>query len=252
MRILAIISGEYGQRHVDNIRANGPKDWTVEVWQAPTALPLIVDYPEDYVPESLPPADLLLALHEHKGVAELIPEIAKLTGARAVIAPVDNVAWLPPGLANQLRGWLAAMGVFSVFPKPFCSLTETHYNVRRYREAYDNALISEFAHYFGQPDLALSVDPDSRTITMAEVVRDACCGCARYIADKLIGMSADDAEIYAGLAHHHYPCLASMIKDPDFGDTLMHVSGHLLKDNVGEQVKPFKQVQMIRPAGRVE
>ena len=252
MRILAIITGEYGQRHVDNIRAHGPGTWVVDVWRAPTVLPLIVDYPEDYVPESLPRADLILALHEHKGVAELIPEVAAMTEAKAVIAPVDNVAWLPSGLANQLRGWLAQIGVASVFPKPFCSLTETHYNVRRYREAYDHSLIREFARYFGQPDLKLTVDANSRSITATEVLRDACCGCARYVAEKLVGVSADDAEIQAGLAHHHYPCLASMVKDPDFSDTLMHVSGHLLKDNVGEQVKPFKRVQMIQPAGRVE
>jgi hypothetical protein len=250
MRILAIISGDYGQRHVDNIRAHGPANWTVEVWQAPTALPLIVDYPEDYIPETLPQADLLLAFHEHKGVAELIPEVAEMTGAQAVIAPIDNLAWLPTGLANQLRGWLERIGVASVFPKPLCSLTETHYNVRRYREAYDHPLIREFARYFGQPDLKLSVDPESRAITGAEVVRDAVCGCARFVAEKLVGMSADEAEQKAGLAHHHFPCLASMVKDPDFGDTLMHVSGHLLKDNVGEQVKPFKRVQMIQPGGR--
>jgi hypothetical protein len=252
MRILAIITGEYGQRHVDNLRSHGPEDWVVEVWRAPTALPLIVDYPEDYVPDTLPPTDLILALHEHKGVAELIPEVAGITGARAVIAPVDNVAWLPPGLANQLRRWLAEMDVASVFPKPFCSLTETHYNVRRYRETYDHPLIRQFARHFGQPDLQLMLDPEDRTITAAEVIRDACCGCARYVAEKLVGVSADEAELQAGLAHHHYPCLASMVKDPEFHDTLMHVSGHLLKDNVGEQVKPFKRVQMIRPVGRVE
>lgn len=252
MRILAIITGDYGQRHVDNIRARGPDDWLVEVWNAPSALPLIVDYPEDFIPESLPPTELILALHEHKGVAELIPEAAKVTGAQAVIAPIDNLAWLPTGLANQLRGWLADQGVASVFPKPFCSLTESHYNVRRFRKAYDNQLISEFARYFGQPDLKLDIDPQNRTITKVQVIRDACCGCAHHVAERLVGTTADDAEIEAGLAHHHYPCLASMIKDPDFSDTLMHVSGHLLKDNVAEQVKPYRNIQMIRPAGRVE
>ncbi len=252
MRILAIISGDYGQRHVDNIRAHAPEHWSIEVWQAPTALPLIVDYPEDFIPDTLPQADLLLAFHEHKGVAELITEVAEMTGVQAVIAAVDNLAWLPTGLANQLRGWLERIGVVSVFPKPLCSLTETHYNVRRFREAYEQPLISEFARYFGQPDLRLTVDADSRDITAATVVRDACCGCARYVADKLVGVSADEAELQAGLAHHHFPCLASMGKDPDFNDTLMHVSGHLLKDNVGEQVKPFKQIQVIQPSGRVE
>ena len=71
-------------------------------------------------------------------------------------------------------------------------------------------------------------------------------------AQKLIGVSVDEAEVQAGLAHHHYPCWASMVRDPDFNDTLMHVSGNLLKDNVGRQVKPFKRVTMIRPSGRVE
>ena len=72
MRILAIISGEYGQRHVDNIREHGPQNWTIDVWQAPGILPPIVDYPEDYVPDDLPPADLVLSFAENKGVAELL------------------------------------------------------------------------------------------------------------------------------------------------------------------------------------
>src|SRR3990170_1525640 len=100
MRIPAIISGEYGQRHVDNIRHYAPADWELEVWRAPALLPPIVDYPEDYVPDTLPPADLILSFGEHRGIAELIPEIARVTGARAVLAPVDNEAWLPRGLAR--------------------------------------------------------------------------------------------------------------------------------------------------------
>ena len=54
MHILALISGEYGTRHVENIRARGPQDWTIESWDAPKFLPLVIDYPEDYLPESLP------------------------------------------------------------------------------------------------------------------------------------------------------------------------------------------------------
>ena len=41
MLIVAIITGEYGQRHVDNIRARGPAEWQIEVWQAPSILPPI-------------------------------------------------------------------------------------------------------------------------------------------------------------------------------------------------------------------
>ncbi len=253
MNILAIINGEYGARHVENIRQYGPNDWQLSVWQAPTHFPLIIDYPEDHLPEELPPTDLILSFAEHKGVAELLPEIAGMTGAQAVIAPIDNEAWLPRGLARQLRGWLERMDIACVTPKPLCSLTETDYGVtRRQRIQYDDPWIKDFASQFGQPNLKISIDPDSRLITSVTVVRDAVCGCARYVADKLIGVSADDAEEKAGLLHHHYPCLASMGKDIDFGDTLMHVSGNVLKDNVSDQVKPFKHDQFIAPGTRSE
>jgi hypothetical protein len=251
MRILAVISGDYGARHVENIRTHGPQKWSLKSWDAPTALPLIIDYPEDYLPETLPAADLILALAEHKGVAELLPEIAQLSGARAVIAPVDNEAWLPRGLARQLRGWLERQKVACVTPKPFCSLTETHYDVTR-REviAYQDALIAEFARHFGRPSFNIQVDPDTRLISSAAVSRDAACGCARYAAERLVGTSADEAEQEGGMLHHHYPCLASMGIDVDFSDTLMHVSGNIMRDEIAEQVKPYKRIDYIAPGTR--
>jgi len=252
MRILAIISGDYGRRHVDNLRSHGPAEWQIEIWKAPAVLPPVIDYPEEYLPDSLPRADLILSFAEHKGVAELLPDIAGMTGTQAVIAAIDNEAWLPRGLARQLRGWLAEMDVAVATPKPLCSLTETHYLIaRRQKLDVSHPLIVEFARRFGQPELRLTVDPDTRHVTGATVGRDAVCGCARFVAERLVGISADDAGEKAGLLHHHYPCLASMGKDTDFGDTLMHVSGNLLKDNVEEQVKPFKQVQRITPDGMV-
>lgn len=248
MKILAVISGEYGRRHVDNIRRRGPADWEVSVWQAPAVLPPMMDYPEDYVPKTLPPADLILSFAENKGVAELLPELARLTGATAVIAGVDSEAWLPRGLARQLRGWLADMGVVGVTPKPLCSLTERDYGVaRRKREPYNHPVIAEFARHFGQPSLHVTVDPDSRTIIAVAGERDAVCGCAGHAAQGLIGVLVDEAEYQAGMLHHHYPCLASMGVDSDFGDTLMHISGNTLKDDVAEKIRKYKKVQYVAP-----
>jgi hypothetical protein len=250
MRILAIISGEYGIRHVANLKAHSPQGWTiVETWKAPLAFPLIMDYPEDFLPPSFPACDLILSFAENRSVAELIPDIAKMTGAQAVIVAVDNEAWLPRGLGRQLRGWLERMNVACAVPKPLCSLTEHDYKItRRERETYDSPIISEFARYFGQPDIRVSMDSETRTIISAQVQRDAVCGCARAVAEKLIGLSADEAEEKAGLAHHHFPCLASMVKLNDYNhDTLMHESGHLLQENLEEQLKPFKQVKYIAP-----
>lgn len=253
MRILVIISGQYGQRYVDNLRAHGPRSWTVHLWQAPAFLPRMIDDPADFLPAAFPPADLILAAHELSGVAELIPDIARMAGARAVIAPVDNENWLPRGLARQLRGWLADMGVTCVTPKPFCTLTESDYGVaRRERQPYDDPLIAEFARRFGAPRLRLSLDPATRTITAAQVERDATCGCARFVAEGLVGVSADDAAEKAGLLHHHYPCLASMGVDADYGDTLLHISGNAMKDDVAAQVKPFERITYITPGKRSE
>ena len=252
MRILAIISGEYGIRHTDNLRKNGPAEWQIETWQAPATFPLVIDYPEDHLPESLPQADLVLSFAEHKGVAELLPEIAQMTGAKAVIAAVDSEAWLPRGLARQVRGWLARMDVACATPKPLCSLTETHYSLaRRQQVEYEDPFIRAFARHFGQPDLHLTVDPQTRRITAAEVKRDAFCGCARHVAQGLVGVSVDEAEEKAGLLHHHYPCQASMGIDSDYSDTLMHVSGHLLRDNVAAQVRPFRHIRYLTPDGQV-
>ncbi len=248
MRILAIISGDYGVRHADNIRKHAPPSWEIVTWRAPATFPLILDYPEDYLPSELPESDLILSFAEHRGVAELIPDIAKMTGAQAVIASVDNEAWLPRGLARQLRGWLDNIGVVCATPKPLCSLTETDYGVtRRQRITYLSPLISEFASYFGQPHLEIEVDEKSRTISSVQVQRDAVCGCARYVAEKLVGVSVDEASEKAGLLHHHYPCLASMGKDIDFGDTLMHVSGNVLKDDVEAQVRPHRSINYLTP-----
>ncbi|OQY20770.1 MAG: hypothetical protein B6I34_08445 [Anaerolineaceae bacterium 4572_32.1] len=251
MKILAVISGKYGQRHVDNIRARGPADWTLEVWRAPAVLPPVIDDPEDFLPAELPPAELILSFGEHPGVAELLPDIAQMTGAKAVLAAIDDESWLPRGLARQLRGWLQDMDVACVTPKPLCSLTEANYGTGlKQQTEYDDPLIAEFARYFGWPKLNITVDPESRQITSAEVLRDSVCGCAHHVAQGLIGVSADDAEEKAGLLHHHYPCLASMGKDDDYGDTLMHISGNILKKNVGRQVKPFKHIQYIVPGQR--
>lgn len=252
LNLLVLITGDYGRRHVDNLQAHAPAGWRIETWQTPRVLPPILDYPEDYLPAELPPADLILSLAEVRGVAEMIPEIAQMTGARSVIAPIDNQAWLPFGLARQLRGWLEQIGVACVTPMPFCSLTETHTNAIRLKETYDDALIRTFARHFGRPSFAVEVDEQSKTIARATVTRDACCGCARFAAEKLAGTPVANAVEQVGLHHHHFPCRASMGIDPLYDDTLMHVSGNLMKSALKEALGDHLDVPTIRPSGYVD
>lgn len=251
LHILAITQGQWGERIFDNISQYCPPAWEVRRWAAPRALPQIIDDPDDYLPAGLPPADLVLALGDTPGVASLIPDLVRRCGARAVIAPIDRNESLPPGLAAQLRGWLAELGAAVVFPKPFCSLTERTYNQPPITVAYDDPLIRAFARVFGRPRFAISLDADRR-LDRIVVERDSACGCARHVAAGLAGCPVGEAQHRAGMLHHHYPCLASMNQDPQYHDTLMHVSGHILRDAVTAEIQDHLEVVYFRPPGLVE
>jgi hypothetical protein len=210
-----------------------------------------MDDPDDYLPASFPAADLVLALGDTPGVAALISDIVQRCGARAVIAPIDRNESLPPGLANQLRGWLGDLGVSVVFPKPFCSLTETTYNQYPITVAYDDPIIRSFAAVFGRPLFQVSVTAE-RQVGAVTVLRDSACGCARHVAGGLAGCVVDEAEHKAGMLHHHYPCLASMNQDADYQDTLMHISGHLVREAIKAEIADHLQIAYLRPHGRVD
>jgi hypothetical protein len=249
-RVLAVTQGLWGERIAANVVNHAPGDWEVKVWSAPRVIPPIVDDPDEFLPDELPGTDLLLALGEAAGLAQLIPDIVRMTGARSVLAPIDRSESLPSGLALQLEGWLAEVGVPIVFPMPFCSLTPETINRPPRKATYDDPLVRRFAAHFGRPVFKATVDKDR--IGGIEVVRDAACGCARHVADGLVGVAIEDAVEEAGLLHHHFPCLASMNKDPEYQDTLMHVSGNILKDSLKEEIQPYLSVVYLQPSGRVE
>lgn len=250
-QVLAVTQGEWGQRIAEHVQQSAPGHWKVEIWKAPRVLPPVIDYPEDFLPESLPSATLILALGDTSGLAQLIPDIAQITNAKAVLAPIDNNESLPPGLALQLEKWLGDLGVSSVFPKPFCSLTETTINVNPLLKEYDDPVVSEFARYFGQPSLQIEVEEG--VIAEVETLRDAACGCASAAASSLVGTPVDEAVEKTGMLHHHFPCLASMNQDRDYLDTLMHVSGHILQDAVKEEIQDhLSPVPYLRPTGQVK
>lgn len=228
MAILVLIQGEYGERIAKNVRENGPAGFKVTTMALPEDLPMVVEDPKEHLPKSLPQADLVLALQENSSAAQLISEIARSTDAKALIAPVDNSAWLPHGMRTQIERELSKLGIAVAFPRPFCTL-----------EPVGNPIIDKFAEYFGKPILSLEVEKD--TVIKTDVVRDSPCGCGRFVAKELPGTKVRDAVEKAGLVHHHYPCLCSMDVEDDFGDTLMHVSGLQMKKTVDKELEPIRK-----------
>jgi hypothetical protein len=250
LRILAVTQGLWGERIAENIKAQAPPDWEVTAWAAPRVLPPVIDYPEEYLPETFAPADLVLALGDVSGLAQLIPDIAQMCSAKAVIAAIDRNASLPPGLVKQLERWLTDINVAVAFPKPFCSLSPRQYNRTPLVRENTNSIIARFAEFFGKPEFEITVE--NGKIESVEVQRDTACGCARYVAERLVGEKVDETIEAAGLLHHHFPCLADMNKDEHYHDTLMHVSGNLLKDSIRDSLNSHLADIYIRPHGRHE
>src|SRR4030067_1350627 len=145
--VLAVTQGLWGERIAENIQRHAPPHWTVFAWSAPRTIPPVVDDPEEYINGPIPRADLLVALGDTPGLAQLIPDVARLCGCASVLAPVDRSEALPQGLVQQLRGWVEAMGVRSVFTRPLCTLGEETINRWPIVERYDDSLVREFARW---------------------------------------------------------------------------------------------------------
>lgn len=244
MRVLLVTQGEYGDRMVGNIEAHTPEGWEVRTWRAPPALPPLIDDPDDFLPEELPEVDLVVSFGEDPGVAELLPDIVSRSKAGAVLVPIDSEAWVPSGMATQLKRVFDERGIGSAFPKPLCSLTEDTYGFPK-RTPYDDPSIREFARHFGAPRFEIEVEDG--VMSRVRVLRDATCGCARHVSEGLVGKRPEEVEFEAGMLHHHYPCLATMGIDPQLGDTLMHISGIIMREDLAEKLGPFKKKHVFKP-----
>ena len=240
MRILALCQGPYGKRIVEHIKKSGPQDWIIEVFNPTGTLPVVIDDPREFLPPEIMQADLLLALSESPQTAQLVPEIVRLSGVKAVIMPIDNSSWLPPGLKLQIEKEIVNMGVTAVFPKPFCTLTEKTAGFGDDIKSHESQHVASFATHFGRPKLKIKTDMKGEKITGVEVERSAPCGSTHRVAEKLIGVAISEAVPQAGLNALHYPCLASMAMERT-GDTLMHVSGHVVNEEVYRELLSEEQ-----------
>ena len=229
MKVLILYEGDYGKRFLENISKHAPKGWEVRGYHYTKNVPLFTEELSDYVPQDLPTCDLFLSVQEHPMVAELIPLFIKKIGAKAVITPIDNKAYLTSGLARQLKKKLEKEGIELLHPMTFCTLTEKNSK---------NERVLEFIKYFGRPEVEIELENEK--VKKVRVIRDAPCGNTRYVAEHLIGTHEKDAVEKSGILHHNHPCWATMTRDPELGDTLMHHAGLQMKLAVEQTLKGKK------------
>ncbi len=193
--------------------------------KTPSNLPVFIEAPEALLPRNPPTCDVILTVGLHHDLLAATPTLAEKAGAKAVIVPLEDRVWCPRGLRRQLEDSLAENGVESAFPKPFCSLEESGKPVidsfiRRYR--------------IGKPRVEVKTAGDR--ITDVQVVRSAPCGSTWYVAQRVKWTRIADLEDTVAVAHHAFPCTASMDVDPEVGEPILHVAGYAIREAVKKAV----------------
>jgi hypothetical protein len=221
LRLLVFTQGQYGERILDNLKDRAPQGWEIGHSRLPENLPQILDDPQEVVSDLDFTGDwgLLLFLGESPSAFALLPAIVERSQAKAVIAPVDDYAWLPLGLERQIRSELEEVRVYAVFPRTFCTLSPV-----------GDRLIDGFAQLFGSP--RLEVETEGGMVTNVDVHRGAPCGSTWFMAEKLVGSGVEDAGAKAGTLVQIYPCLASRRVERLLGDAPIHIAGNIAKKAV--------------------
>jgi hypothetical protein len=209
LRLLIVAQGAHGQRIAEHIRRQSPVHWLVSKWVMPE-LPQEAGAPGGGLPDTVPTAELVIGLAQGRHVAPLLLEIITKANATSAIIPICDAAWLPREQMTQLQEALDQLKVASVFPKPFCSLTETHYTMLGQQVNYHDGPIVEFARHFGQPTLNITADARAQTVRHIRVLRDCPCGCAQYMAEALVNVPLAEASQRAQSAYRQFPCQANL------------------------------------------
>ena len=192
----------------------------------PENLPPFIENPEKHLPESLPNCDMVLAIGMHPDLLSTIPTVVERTNAKGVIVPIENRNWCPPGLKRQLEEKLEEARVEYAFPKPFCSLEET-----------GRPVIDGFLRRYNLGKPLVEVEVADGMIFDARVIRSAPCGSTWYVVQQIKKSRISQVEDTVAVAHHAYPCTASMDVDPEFNEPILHIAGYNIREAVKDAIK---------------
>jgi len=195
----------------------------------PTTMPDFIENAEDFLPKQIPEADIAIAINLHPDVLAVLPE--KLKGkVKALVVPVEEPRWCSSGLAKQMKEKCDELEIEFAAPKPFCNLREEE------EHPTINKMIREMG--IGYPVFEIEILEEGNAYI--RVLRSEPCGCAYYIGIKL--RSFDFTLVRAGEmrelwnviaeAHHSFPCTASMERDNEYNETLLHIAGYIARHAV--------------------
>ncbi|MCK4687156.1 MAG: hypothetical protein KAT66_03440 [Candidatus Lokiarchaeota archaeon] len=210
-------------------------------------IPDFIEEPEQFLPKNLPKVDFLLVIGIHQDLLSGLPEYLKDKDMKAVIIPIEDPKWVPPGLQVQVLEEFEKYGIQAAFPKPFCSLNKDldEYNKVGFHITKNHNFIEEFIDYFkvGKPIVSFLLSKDGEYIEDPCVLQSAPCGSTFFIVQQLKskyfknGKSGElSLNERISKAHHSYPCNASMDQDSILKDSILHVGGYLIRNAIRREL----------------
>lgn len=190
----------------------------------PATMPQFIEDAEDFLPKNIAKADVAIAINLHPDVLAALPE--KLVDkVKALVVPVEETKWCPKGLAKQLEDKCKELGIEFAAPKPFCTLSPSN----------EHPTINRFIEEMGMGYPIFDIEHENNKINSVRIVRSQPCGAAWYIGVKLREFEFTNfRELWDRIseAHHSFPCTASMEKDSEYNETLLHIAGYIARHSV--------------------
>jgi len=188
MKVAVILRKKYGRRALEQIS----KKFKTVSFRLPDELPEVIDEPEKIeLPEYIFNADIILSYALHPDVNY---EIIRRSKGRVKYVILPGGA--KSGSPYQLKKLGEEMGV-KVLWEDICCATPL----------IEDEELGEFFKSFGVPEFEIKVR--NGVIEDVKVKRSAICGSSYFVAEKIKGLSVEEAPRKAGYFTQIYPCFAS-------------------------------------------
>jgi hypothetical protein len=216
-RFLSHIRGEEGYCHAcgdgcRSCRAGYDLDFSDSIsgiLEVPETLPVMIDDPQEFLPEIVPDHDVLVAVGVNEEVLKAFVETHPV--ARGVIVPIEGSSWISPYAVDTISKICKKNGVECAFPKPFCSFDPETEVLKAFRREFR----------IGKPDIEYRIE--GGVITGTKVRCSAPCGATYFTARRLEKRRLDeDLTFVIDSALSAYPCTADRAVDREFGDSITH------------------------------
>lgn len=253
MKIVVYYNGEFGQRVIGNLinysgfciscgeactqcrtgKYSAAED-LVAIFEMPDPDTLgdFIDDVEPLLPK-VPPADVAVVINIHPDILFGMLPLLKEAGIKGIVGCSERPKELPLGLRKQLIEKATEIGLEAQFSKPFCAM--------RPDPAAPNIAAFLNKAMIGEPEMEIVLQKGREgkdSILAANVIRSAPCGSTWYVAKRMLGLEPDQPDLRERIseAHHAYPCTASMDRDTEVGDTILHKAGYIIREKVEDAI----------------